>query len=192
MRKSIFLFLFCISLFSIDVPKDPTPPSLVEEETKKDSKKEKKTHTVSVQVKLCDGRQLSGSVEYEKEELNIKHTKDGIQYEKKIRVSELRQIKIYSWTLKKQKKNKEGTLFEAKPDKVMIQGMGEEKFYIQGLGQTEFASLKLNNQNGIAKLFSYWSDLQYANGNWYSKLSQTNSSEREDCHPDVIRSILFL
>ena len=192
MKWSIILFLFYTILYSIETPKEPTPPSIVEDDIKKDSKKEKKIHTVSVQVKLCDGRQLSGSVEYEKEELNIKHTKDGIQYEKKIRVSDLRQIKIYSWNLKKVKKNKEGTLFEVKPDKVMVQGIGEEKFFIQGLSQTEFASLKLNNQNGIAKLFSYWSDLQYTNGSWYSKLSQTNSLEREDCHPDVIRSILFL
>jgi small nuclear ribonucleoprotein (snRNP)-like protein len=190
--KYLLLFLYFVAqVFAVDSPMEPTPPSLANPESKAESKKEKRKNNFNVLVKLCDGRQVSGKIEIEKEELNIKHQKDGILYEKKANVSEIKQIKISSWSFKKIKKSKDGTIFEMVPEKVFLTLQGGERIQIKALSSTEFMSLVITNANGITKLFSFWTDLQYENGNWFSKLSTSSNSDREDCHPDVIRTINF-
>lgn len=187
--KTILIYsLFFFLVFGNDGPKEPNLPSLAEE---KDSKKEKKNHQIGVNVKLCDGRQISGKIEYENEELNIKHLKNGIKFEKKISIKDLKLFKILTWSLKKQKKVKDGTIYLAKPEKVILQNSNEEKITITGLDETEFQILKLTNQNGKTKLYTFWSDLLYPNGNWFSKLGATSSFERSECFPDVVKEVNF-
>ncbi|HMV41601.1 MAG TPA: hypothetical protein PK079_01615 [Leptospiraceae bacterium] len=190
-----FFFISFISLYAVEPPNEPTPPTVdLADKTspvKKDSKKDKPKKTQAVTVKLCDGRQVSGNIEYEKEEIFFQHLKEGIKYDKKMQITEIKQIKILSWDGKKGKKVKDGITYQFNPSKVQITSLSSESFIIKGLADTEFQNLNISNQNGIAKLFSFWVDLQYESGNWYSKLPAINGTEREDCHSDVIRIIQF-
>ncbi len=190
------LVVFAVnSILPIEPPKEPIPPTVELAEKvdspRKDSKKEKNVKTASVTVKLCDGRQVTGSIEYEKEEILFQHLRDGIKYDKKMRITEIKQIKILSWDLKKGKKVSDGITYRASPAKVQITNASVENFILKGLQDTEFQNLNISNQNGIAKLYTFWFDLQYENGSWFSKLSSISGSEREDCHADVIRTIQF-
>lgn len=198
MSSSVVVFffsLFSYSTFAVEPPKEPTLPSVEladkMEAPKKDSKKDKNIKTASVTAKLCDGRQVTGNIEYEKEEIFFQHLKDGIKYDKKMRITEIKQIKILSWDLKKGKKVKDGTTYQVLPAKVQITSASAENFIVKGLQETEFQNLNISNQNGIAKLYTFWFDLQYENGSWFSKLSSISGTEREDCHVDVIRTIQF-
>jgi hypothetical protein len=188
-------FFLTNSLIAIEPPKDPVVPTveLVEKPSthKKESKKEKNLKTAAVTVKLCDGRQVSGNIEYEKEDILFQHIKDGIKYDKKIRVTEIKQIKILSWELKKGKKVKDGITYKTSPLKVQITNNDAENFQMKGLQDTEFLNLNVSNENGIAKLYTFWLDLQYDSGAWFSKLGSVSGTEREDCHADVIRVIQF-
>lgn len=198
-----FIVCFCAlvaifpypSILSLDPPVEPIPPNVEladkKEISKKDSKKEKNLKSTSIIAKLCDGRQVAGNIEYEKEELFFQHTKEGIKYDKKLRITDIKQIKIQSWELKKGKKVKDGTAYQAFPAKVLITNSSGENFLVKGLQDTEFLNLNVSNQNGVAKLYTYWLDLLYDNGSWYSKLSTISGQEREDCYPDVIRTIQF-
>ena len=61
-------------------PITPTPPSITEP-----PKKEKKgKKQIDILLKLCDGREVNGRIEYNKEELIFQHEKEGIKYTKKI------------------------------------------------------------------------------------------------------------
>lgn len=191
-----FILFQTSSIYSTEPPKEPIPPTVElmdkpSESSSKDHKKEKNLKTAAVTVKLCDGRQVNGTIEYEKEIIFFQHIKDGIKYDKQMRITEIKQIKILSWELKKGKKVKDGYTYQTSPLKVQITGANAENFQIKGLQDTEFLNLKVSNQNGIAKLYTYWMDLQYTNGSWYSKLSTISGTERDDCHSDVIRVIQF-
>ena len=120
------------SILSVEPPKEPTVPSVEladkVDTPKKDSKRDKNTKSASVTVKLCDGRQVVGNIEYEKDEIFFQHLKDGIKYDKKMRIMEIKQLKVLSWELKKGKKVKDGTTFQVSPSKVQITNNSAE-FY---------------------------------------------------------------
>ncbi|MDX1959386.1 MAG: hypothetical protein SFU98_12485 [Leptospiraceae bacterium] len=183
-----------MNLWAIDTPKEPSLPYLpneTNEEKKKDSKKETRTFTQSINVKLCDGREVSGTIELHKEELTLVHNKDGINYEKKIELSNLTSITILSWEGRKGKKNKEGTTYQFMPLDIVIKEKTGDTFHIQTLKETEFLALSLKNRNGIARLFAFWVDLQMESGKWFSKIPTNKNNQREECHPDVWKQIKF-
>lgn len=190
-----FVFLSANSILPIEPPKEPALP-VVEladkvNASKKETKKDKNVKTASVTVKLCDSRQVTGNIEYEKEEIFFQHTKDGIKYDKKLRITEIKQIRVMSWEFKKGKKVKDGTTYQVMPSKVQISTESSENFIVKGLQDTEFLNLNISNQNGNAKLYTFWLDLQYENGSWFSKLPSISANEREDCFADVIRTLQF-
>ena len=148
-RFLVVIFLSAVCVFAVEPPTDPTEPLVeladksIEPSRKKDSKKDKNLKTAFI-------------------------TKDGIKYDKKLRITGIKQIKILSWELKKGKKTKEGTTYQTSPSRVQIQNTNAETFLVKGLQDTEFLNLSISNQNGIAKLYTFWVDLQYENGNWFS------------------------
>lgn len=75
------------------------------------------------------------------------------------------------------------------PRKVEIITFQNQFFIMEGLESTEFMSVEINNSYGKAKLYSFWIDLLKKNNTWYSKLPKVDKDYREECHPDVIRSI---
>lgn len=195
MYYSLLFFIFVFSIQSVEPPEEPTLPTVEladkSNTSKKESKKSKTKKIQAVTVKLCDGRQVTGNIEYEQDEIFFQHNKDGIKYDKRMQVTEIKQIKIFSWESKKGKKAKDGFTYQFNPSKVQITNLNSENFIIKGLSDTEFQNLNLTNQNGIAKLFTFWVDLQYDNGTWYSKLPLMSGTEREECHSDVVRTIQF-
>ncbi|MCX8000125.1 MAG: hypothetical protein N3A69_14425 [Leptospiraceae bacterium] len=53
----------------------------------------------------------------------------------------------------------------------------------------EFQKLSIQNENGTANLYTYWVDLQYHNGKWFTGLSQPKQNIQEECLADVIKMI---
>jgi hypothetical protein len=193
--KVIFIIFFQFSLlFPIDTPitepTNPVTPTLpsISEQPKKEKKGKKQ---MDVLLKLCDGREVSGRIEYNKEELVFQHEKDGIKYTKKIQLQSIKQIYILNYMSKQVKKTKDGTAFQFDPGELEITLKDNDIFKISNLNTTEFQKLELQNSNGSTILYSYWIDLLFESGKWYSKLPPIKGNQRLDCHPDVIRMIRF-
>jgi len=193
----LFLFIFFFQyklLLSIDPqineptnPITPIPPS-ISEQSRKDKKGKKQ---VDILLKLCDGREVNGRIEYNKEELVFQHEKEGIKYTKKVQMQNIRQIYILNYISKQVKKTKDGTAFQFDPSELEITLKDNDIFKISNLNTTEFQKMELQNSNGSTILYSYWIDLLFESGKWYSKLPPIKGNLRIDCHPDVIRMIRF-
>jgi hypothetical protein len=205
MFPNVFLFLlFALYsfLFAVDVktPEDPKPPVLVDPSSKETTdlfpseKKDppaKGKKRIRLNLKLCDGREVSGTFEYEKNDISIKHVKDGIHYEKKIKISEIKKIYIQSWEGKKDKKVKEGYTYRFDPLETNVLTRDGDQFKVRGPQFSEFQKINLQNSNGTTVLYTFWIDLKYENGSWYTGLPPIKGNEREDCHPDSIRNFLL-
>ncbi|MCE9499337.1 MAG: hypothetical protein K8R21_02365, partial [Leptospira sp.] len=194
----IFIFylfaLLPLSLLSIDSPKNPKLPDepvLNSPADSRDSRGEKEKKAMSLSLRLCDGREVRGEWSFGKEELSFSHFKEGIAYSKKLKLSEIASLRILSWEMKKIRKQKDGVSYELLPKRVTLTVKTGERFLRDSLANTEFLNVIIVNENGSAKFYSYWMDLMYENGKWFSSLSAIKSLEREDCHPDVIREIVF-
>ena len=186
----IILTLFLRTpIYSIDTPSEPTLPSiptLIESPKEKKGKKQ-----IFINLKLCDGREISGKTEYTKEELVFQHEREGIRYTKKININQIKHFYILTFTPKSIKKSKEGTTVQFDPSEIEISSKEGDSFKIYSLTNSDFQKFTLNNVNGSTTLYTYWIDLQYESGKWYSKLPPFKTSFREDCHPDVVRMIKF-
>ncbi|HMV80012.1 MAG TPA: hypothetical protein PL048_14145 [Leptospiraceae bacterium] len=201
MKKSFFIIIFFLISFStdaVDVPKDPVPPVLQDTTVeKKDGsekgkdKKKKEKRSVNISAVLCDGREVSGKIETDRDELNLSHKSDGILYEKKVSFDDLKQIYIRTWKAERKKKEKDGFTFQFTPSQITVSGKSGDIWNISSLKGTDLSTLSVKNRNGTARLYSFWIDLQYDNGKWFSKLPGFSGNEREDCHPDAFRSIRF-
>lgn len=196
----VFLTLLFLSIPVIldsepKAPKEPTLPSVSGEEKKedRDARGETREKRNSVQtLTLCDGRTVRGESEGMGDGFHFVHWKDGIEYKKKLKWDEVESIKIDSWELKQKKEEKKGISFEALPKRVRIRTRNGEVFYKDsGLADIKLLNLTVKNNNGTATVFSYWIDLKYPNGSWYSGLPQLkgDSLVREDCFKDVVRVI---
>lgn len=172
-----------ISSFDIETPKEPTLPQTPKVE------KEKKRKSLSILLELCNHRKIEGFIYYQKDKIEFKHIREGIEFRKKLKLSEIKQIRILNWKFKKEKKTKYGRKYTMLPRKVEIITFQNQFFIMEGLESTEFMSVEINNSYGKAKLYSFWIDLLKKNNTWYSKLPKVDKDYREECHPDVIRSI---
>jgi hypothetical protein len=172
----------------VSEPTNPTPPTL---SSSSDSpKKEKKgKKQLDVFIKLCDGREVKGRMDYQKEELFFQHEKEGIKYTKKVQMQTIRQIYFLNYTSKQIKKAKDGTAFQFDPGEIEISLKDNEIFKISNLSTNDFQKIEIQNSNGTTILYTYWIDLLYDSGKWYSKLPSIKGNLREDCHPDVIKMI---
>jgi len=191
----VFIILYTY-LLNQESPREPSLPSVKDitndkKEENKDNYKKKVKHNTLLSVKLCDGREISGEFEYTKEELLLKHIIDGIYYEKTLKLNEIKKIYIQSWQASKLKKVKDGITYQFNPKDIRIHTRDGEVYKIKGILSNEFLKIQLKNKNGTTVLFTYWIDLQYENGNWYTRLPTMKGNEREDCHSDVIRLIQF-
>ena len=194
MKIIIILFFQFSMLLSTDTPIveptnpiTPTPPS-IPDQPKKEKKGKKQ---IDILLKLCDGREVSGRIEYNKEDLVFQHEKEGIKYTKKIQMQSIKQIYILNYISKQVKKTKDGTAFQFDPGELEITLKDNDIFKISNLNTSEFQKMELQNSNGSTTLYSYWIDLLFESGKWYSKLPPIKGNQRVDCHPDVIRMIRF-
>ncbi len=189
----VFISSICILSADPKPPKEPSLPLLLGEEKKedRDARGDLKEKRNSVQtLTLCDGRTLRGEAEGMGEGFTFQHLKDGIEYKKKLKWDEVESIKIDSWELKQKKEEKKGISFEAMPKRVRIRTRNGEVFYKEsGLADIKLLNLTIKNNNGTATVFSYWIDLQYPSGAWFSGLPKLKNESmiREDCLKDVVR-----
>lgn len=202
-RLRLFLFLLNLCFFVFTrgitgqprIPKEPTLPNTPMEDKKDDrnvrgdtTKKEYSVLTLT----LCDGRTVRGESPNKQEVIQFEHTKDGILYKKKLNLSEIDSLKIDNWEFKQKREDKKGISYELVPKKIRIRTKTGETFYKEtGLADLQLLSFEIKNSNGVANLFSYWVDLKYPNGSWYSGLAtvKNESNGREDCLKDVVRMI---
>lgn len=202
-RLHLFLFVFTFSFFlgfgslggQPRLPKDPSLPNVPMEDKKEERNARgdsEKKETSVINLTLCDGRTIRGESANKSEAINFEHTKDGILYKKKLSYSELDSIKIDSWELKQKREDKKGISYDLLPKKIRIRTKSGEVFYKDtGLSDLKLLNFEIKNSNGTANLFSYWIDLKYPNGTWFSGLPslKNDSGFREDCLKDVVRMI---
>ncbi|MCB1141000.1 MAG: hypothetical protein H7A24_02625 [Leptospiraceae bacterium] len=202
MKLALFFLIFFVlnpsRVPAIDEPASPREPSVPGSEkveksksNKKSSSKDKKIRSIPIKILLCDGRHASGQIETALDEISLHHEKDGIRYEKVLSLNELTRIRILNWKRDGQKKTKEGMSYQFNPSRVEITSTSKEYFILKGLDKTDFQRIQLKNKNGVAYLYTYWLDLQYNTGKWYSGLPPIETDFREDCHQDVVRTIEF-
>ena len=187
----LFLLFLNLNIFSVEPPIEPTPPVIQNQQVEQVNTNKKGKRTVSLVLKLCDGREIIGKTEFTKDEIVFRHERDGINYTKKILLSNIKQIFIKNFSPKLQKKSSNGTTFQFDPGEIEITSHNDEIYKIFGFPGTEFQKISLNNNNGSTTLYTYWIDLQYDNGKWFSKLPTFKNQNREECHPDVVRTIKF-
>lgn len=173
------------------LPKEPNLPVISGESEPRNARGETETKETRVlSLTLCDGRTVRGEGSVAKGPLVFEHQKEGILYKKKLNPNELESIRIDSWELKLKSEDKKGTSFEVLPKQIRIRTRNGEIYYKDtGLQDLKLLSVDIQNQNGETKLFSYWMDLRYPDGKWYSGLPQLKpgKSLREECLKDVIR-----
>lgn len=200
LRLRLFLCFGTLGFFSPTfgeprMPKEPNLPSIPNEESKeprnargdKDSGDPK-----ALNLTLCDGRTVRGESTSGSQTMFFEHTKDGILYKKKLTIAELDSIKIDSWELKLKREEKKGTTYEVIPKKIRIRTKNGEVFYKEtGVSDLKLLNIEIKNNNGETTLFTYWVDLKFPDGKWYSGLPATKSDPltREDCLKDVVRLI---
>ena len=178
-------------------PKEPTLPNFISET--RDARGDKPSSNApvtrkNVSVTLCDGREVKGFLDLRNDGLQFSHTKEGIQYKKRIGWNELYSIRIESWELKPKTEDKKGIPFDLLPSRIRLQTKtGERYFKENGVADFQFLNLTIENANGQAQLFTYWVDLKYPNGTWFSGLPPLPGAEtfREDCFKDVVRSVVL-
>lgn len=189
-RFSLILIFQSAAIIPIDLPKEPNSPNVpdVTDKTDKDARGEKKKNSKEIKIRLCDNREVKGLWESDKEEISFSHNKEGIIYSKKIKFSEVSAIKIVTWEGKFIKRKSDGKLFKMLPKKVEIIS-GTTRFMKEGL--LEFAEFSIQNENGSAKLYTYWMDSLSDTGKWYSNLPAFSGAERKECHADVVREVFF-
>lgn len=193
----ILLFILFYSIHSLDNPSNPTLPKTPEtksgEET--DPRGEKKQSPISkfrkIELFLCDGRSLSGEIEFKKDEIAIKHLRDGISYAKKVKAADLQAISILSWMPEKVRKKSDGTLYRIIPHRVQLLSKSNEKFLIYGLEDVGLLHLQINNKNGATTVYSYWMDLLNSDGKWYTNIISDTGKESQACFKDVMKQIYF-
>jgi hypothetical protein len=196
----LFLLLFCLSSVNYlraepKPPREPSLPSIGSDDKKEDRDargdlREKRTAVQT--LTLCDGRTIRGEAEGMGEGFQFTHLKEGIEYKKKLKWEEVESVKIDSWELKQKKEEKKGISYEAFPKRVRIRTKNGEIFYKDsGLADIKLLNLSVKNNNGTATVFSYWIDLKYPNGSWFSGLPHLKGDSllREECYKDVVRMI---
>lgn len=194
-----FLIGFPFFLYSQQSPKLPVEPTSPQVDgAERDSRGEKKSESTlvlkEVIVSFCDGRKLKGKWEGKEKEIQFHHIREGIRYKKNILTKDLSSIKIQTWKAILHKQEKNGVAYKMVPSLVSIKLKSGDVFdKDMGLDGTEYSVMKVENENGMATVYSMWMDLLYKDGAWFSKLDKISpDKERSDCHKDVIREIQFL
>ncbi|EMY70825.1 hypothetical protein [Leptospira vanthielii] len=199
-RLRLFLWVGTLGFFSPvlgepRLPKEPNLPSLPMEESKepRNARGEKdSTEPRVINLTLCDGRTVRGESSSGSQSMSFEHSKDGILYKKKLTVSELDSVRIDSWELKQKREEKKGITYEVVPKKIRIRTRNGEVFYKEtGVSDLKLLNIEIKNNNGETTLFSYWVDLKYPDGKWYSGLPMIKQDQgtREDCLKDVVKMV---
>ncbi|MDH5656018.1 MAG: hypothetical protein OEZ34_08935 [Spirochaetia bacterium] len=158
----------------------------------KAAKSNLKTHSFPIEAALGDGRTISGKFQFQApDKLTIRHTKNGIDYTKEIKVSEFSEIEFLKWKSSHVKKSKEGEVYRFNVTAISLKLTDGKSFILEKDMFPFFDRLVIENSNGMVSLFSFWIDLLRPDGTWYTGMSGPVSGNRVVCHKDVIKKITF-
>ncbi|MCB1173330.1 MAG: hypothetical protein KDK39_07195 [Leptospiraceae bacterium] len=173
-------------------PNQANPDKTPAKESAANSKQsQSKAWLIELLLTLGDGRQLKGELPVEApEKFKLNHVKDGIQYQKEVHLADIERIEIERWSGSLVSSKKQGQLYEFRPSRIMVQLRGGYTLEALGDAFAFLGSFPVYNQNGRVQLFSFWLDLQKADGSWYTGMSGPHSS-RKIPHKDVVRVLEF-
>ena len=141
---------------------------------------------------LGNGREVTGSTELRTPEtLVVRHTRDGILYEKTISIRDIASIELKRWEGRLVAQRSEGDLYRFSVRDYQIEMRDGFQMTVQGNFLPFLEQVVLENANGSVTLFSYWLDLLRQDGTWFTGLSGPVAGTRVVCHEDVIKKILF-
>lgn len=149
--------------------------------------------TLDVKVLLGDGRSVLGKLLFQApEKIVVRHMRDGIAYEKPVKILDLRSVEFGQWKGSPVKKNSQGQVFQFDVSRFVMVLRDETVLEKMGDVFPFFRNLVLENKYGQVKLFSYWLDLQRKAGGWHTGLSGPSNGYRVVSHKDVVKKIEFV
>ena len=151
-----------------------------------------KEFVLKIEVSLGDSRSLAGELPLRApEKFQVEHIKDGIRYQKEIRLSDIDAIEIRRWSGKLLAQKKDGTLYEFVPDRIFVRLKDGYTMIAIGNVFSFIRQFPVYNSNGRVYVFSYWRDLQKKDGTWFTGLRGPILGRRVP-HKDVVHRIQFV
>lgn len=146
--------------------------------------------TSEVTVYLGSGVSINGKIEIPPE-IIFKHTKEGIEYKKKITPAEILEIEILSYRIKNKNSLQNGsTFYEFEPERVkLILRNGREYFFT-----TLFSFLKiikLDTPDGKTRLYTYFADTFEPKKGWEHVQNKNRDYHKDKPHPNCVVRLKF-
>lgn len=192
----MLLFILSTAVFAREAAPPEQPSSKNTDAPSKTKGEQKAKHPKQrfrVQITMGDGRKANGKIIFRAPDtFVVEHTRDKIQYSKKISLEQIQSIQIKQWKGKEIGRRKDGGIvydFEPFSYTIIDQNGGELKK--EGEFLYFLKTVYFENPNGNTTLFTYWRDLKKPDGTWYTGIHGPDSGIRNQPHPDVIQTILF-
>ena len=150
-------------------------------------------HRLPARVTFGDGRVLEGKIKIRApSRFTVRHVKKGVQYSKKVRLSDIREIEILKWKSWFLRRNKKGEIYRFAPGKFLMKLHNGKTLRPAGPLYTFVLRFPLENANGRVRLYTYWIDLLRGDGSWYTGMPPLRGRVRKTCYGKVVRKITFL
>lgn len=180
-----------IILLLLAVPLAATPAA-GESEEKSGEEKNLSVFEAGIVITLSDGRTVKGKTTFEgPSELMIRHTIDGIQYEKKVKMKDVRSVTFEKWQPRLTGKNQKGKIYQFDVIEFSITDDSGNRYLVKDKLYPFWKMIRIENKHGQVPLYSYWVDLLRDDGSWFTGMEGPVSQARSFAHKDVIRSIEF-
>lgn len=150
--------------------------------------------SLNSEVTLCDGRLLKGKSNISlPDTLTLTHTVDGLEFIKKVRISEIQSIEFERWLPNSEgDRRREGKVYRFDVSRFRVELVDSTTLSVQRPLPNFLQKLTFSNKNGEVLLYSFWMDLLKSDNTWYTGIQGPPSGERHFCHKDVIRKIRFI
>jgi hypothetical protein len=163
-------------------------PGLILPQTKDQAGTE---YTLNTTITMGDQRKVIGTIQIRApEEMTVRHSVNGLFYEKIIHIKDIKSIEILKWKGNFVRETASGQIFDFIPSEYAVvlhdgfRMIRTEEFF------SFLTQVVLVNENGKLTLFTHWRDLKGTDGKWFTG-SETSDNLRTVPHKDVIRSFSF-
>lgn len=147
----------------------------------------------AAEVGLCDGRTLKGKVKMEMpDSISFVHVVDGLEFQKRVRPSEIRSIEFERWAPSEMEQRKNGRIFRFEVTRFRVELANQAILTIEKPLPSYLGHLTFSNKNGSVLLYSYWVDLLKGDNTWFTGIQGPAAGERSFCHKDVIKKLTFV
>ena len=145
-----------------------------------------------VKVILSDGREVTGRLSLQvPKSIHFKHSKQGIQYYKMIRIQDISHIEFKAWKSRFIKAKKMGKIYRFSVSNYTVKLTNGQILEQTGKVLPFLEELLLSNTNGNVRLYSYWIDLYNKNERWHTGMQGPVEGKRFLAHADVIKKIIL-